>query len=128
MLKHAWFVAALVWTIAVAVMCLGSFNKLPSIGGQQADKYVHFVFHFMFCALWLGYVRKAYPAAPLRSTSATVFLLALVFGVALEIAQEYFTQTRGADLMDVVANAVGALCGVIVGSQLFRGRQGRQKT
>ncbi len=128
MLKNAWLAAALVWTVAVAVLCLASFNTLPSIGGRQADKFVHFVFHFVFCALWFSYARIAFPGAGVLRTAVLVFLFALVFGIGIEFAQEYFTHTRQADLLDVAANATGALSGVWFGSQLTRGMQGRQKT
>ena len=126
--KNAWLAAALVWTVAVVVLCLVSFNELPSIGGRQADKFAHFVFHFVFCALWIGYAHIAFPRAKVLPMAVIVFVSASVFGIALEFAQEYFTQTRSADILDVAANATGALSGVWFGSQLIRGIQGRQKT
>lgn len=126
--KNALFVAALVWTVVVTILCLVSFKKLPSIGGAQADKFVHFGFHFVFCVLWLLYARKAYPKANAKQRVWVVFVVAVAFGTALELFQEFFTQTRSADIIDILANTAGALGGVMLGNQIDKVLNGRQKT
>ena len=42
-----------------------------------------------------------------------VFFLSLVYGIVIEILQHLFTDTRKADIFDVLANAFGALVGLL---------------
>lgn len=42
-----------------------------------------------------------------------VFLVSVTYGILIEILQEVFTTTRKADIMDVLANAIGGLIAVI---------------
>jgi VanZ family protein len=42
-----------------------------------------------------------------------VFLVSVTYGIVIEIVQEVFTKTRKADIMDVLANAIGGLIAVI---------------
>jgi VanZ family protein len=41
-------------------------------------------------------------------------VLSVIYGIAIEIAQLLFTTTRSADVLDVVANMLGAIAGVSV--------------
>jgi VanZ family protein len=101
--------AAIGWTLLIAVMCLVSFGRLPSIGIGGADKYVHVVFHFGFFVLWFLYFSRQ---GHLDKVLVFVFLASLLYGIAIEIAQELFTATRHADLYDVMANTTGAFMGI----------------
>ena len=42
------------------------------------------------------------------------FFLSLSYGVLIEIAQQLFTKTRQADVLDVLANITGAILAVIL--------------
>lgn len=101
--------AAIGWTMLIAVMCLVSFGQLPSIGIGGADKYVHVVFHFGFFVLWFLHFRRPDNFDKLM---ARVFLASLLYGIAIEVAQELFTATRHADIYDVMANTTGAFMAV----------------
>lgn len=103
--------AAVGWTLFMAVMCLVSFNKLPSLGIGGADKYVHVVFHFGFFVLWFFYFRKP---DNFDKVMGRVFLASVLYGIAIEVAQELFTATRHADFFDVMANTTGAFIAVAV--------------
>ncbi len=101
--------AAIGWTLLIAVMCLVSFGKLPSIGIGGADNYVHVVFHFGFFVLWfLNFSRPD----NFEKVMARVFLASLLYGITIELAQELLTATRHADLYDVMANTTGAFIAV----------------
>ena len=108
--KKVYGFLAVSWTLFVLIMCLISFNELPSVGVSSADKYVHATFHFVFTILWFltldknGYSRKIL---------TRVFLASVIFGIAIEIMQGLFTQTRQADIYDVFANVAGAFTAVL---------------
>jgi len=109
-LKNLYLCLAIGWTLLIAILCLVSFNNLPTIGIGGADKYVHFIFHFVFTLLWFMYVKTRYPNPSLSKIGLT----SLGYGISLEIAQGLFTTTRSADIFDVMANATGAGIAIVV--------------
>jgi VanZ family protein len=106
--KKLWFVAALSWTILIVLLCLISFRTLPSVAIPSADKYVHFTFHFIFTILWFLYFRSKNSNAALLKIAISVIVFSFLLGSIIEIAQEMFTETRQADVMDVAANFAGS--------------------
>ena len=96
------------WWLAIVVGIAISLVPPPAVDAPRgSDKLVHFL---CYGALALGAVQLfATRAALLR---AAVGLVAL--GVALELAQEAFTQTRMLDPRDAAANTLGVLLGMLV--------------
>lgn len=107
-LKNALFSLAIGWTILIAVLCLVKFTDLPSFGVSGADKYVHFIFHFVFTILW-GFYLWAKLNEITISKIGRVVILSFCYGILIEILQETFTKTRHADIFDLLANGTGAL-------------------
>ena len=107
--RKFWLAVAILWTLLILVLCLVSFNELPSVGLKQADKYGHITFHFVFALLWFQYVKSVW-----RSPLLKVFLASLAYGGLIEILQGTLTETRKADLQDVAANTFGATLAVLV--------------
>lgn len=114
MLKKATLGLAVGWTLLIAVLCLVKFTNLPSIGVSGADKYVHFTLHFVFTMLW-GYYFWLKLNEIVMAKIVFVIISSLCYGILIEFLQEKFTQTRHADVFDVLANFSGAL----VASVLF---------
>lgn len=117
LLAHKFFYLWLaeLWTLLIAFLCLVSFNNLPSVGIQSADKYVHFTFHFVFTILWFLYLKKKYSIRkPLKEIVLKVFLASFLYGVLIEIAQSLFTATRQGDVLDVLANTSGTISAILV--------------
>lgn len=111
---------AIGWTLVIAVLCLVSFKKLPSVKLAEADKYVHAAFHGIFTLLWFAYLRNI-ASKPLLK----VFLGSLLYGGLIEILQGAFTATRKADFQDIAANTFGALVAVMI--LLFFRQKRKQK-
>lgn len=107
-LKKAIFSLAIGWTILIAFLCLVKFTDLPSFGVSVVDKYVHFTFHFVFTMFWGIYYWLKYNEIKI-SKNVLVLLASLFYGILIEILQETFTETRHADVYDVMANLLGAL-------------------
>lgn len=110
--KNHYLVAAICWTLAIAVLCLVSFRELPSIGIGGADKYVHFILHFGYTLLWFLYFNKKNPNV--NKVLLKTMLSSVVYGILIEIAQGTFTATRQADVYDVLANSSGTVGAAIV--------------
>ena len=103
---------AIFWTFLIAVLCLVQFNDLPSFGVSGMDKYVHFTFHFGFTFLWSIYFCSLLKNITFK-TVITVFSVSVSYGILIEFLQGAYTTTRKADIMDVLANASGALIAII---------------
>lgn len=114
MLKNVFFWAALIWTIVIAFLCLVSFNNIPKVGLSNSDKYAHFTFYFVFSGLWFLYFSYRKDNFSKVKRFLVVFFLSLFYGIAIEMMQYLFTETRKADIFDVLANAFGAVIGLLV--------------
>ena len=95
----------------MSYLCLTDFAKLPTIRISGLDKSVHFILHFVFTLLWYLSVKFT---LKIRWNIAFVVLLDLVYGSLIEVGQAFFTITRKADVLDVLANSVGTAAAVIV--------------
>lgn len=42
-----------------------------------------------------------------------VLVIAIIYGIIIEVFQDVFTLTRTADYLDVVANSIGAISGLV---------------
>ncbi|MBL7866977.1 MAG: VanZ family protein [Flavobacterium lindanitolerans] len=101
---------AVFWTISITIACLVSMSEVPVVNVDQADKIVHLCFYAVFSILWFLYLRTK-----IRNTKKlflVVFFLSVLFGILIEICQSLFTESRQADLKDVIANTIGALLGL----------------
>jgi VanZ family protein len=81
--------------------------------GQFTDKYVHLTFYFIFTVLWYLALRLKYIFSGFK-IRLSIFLMAVVFGVLIELAQEFFTTDRSADVNDALANSTGSALAVLV--------------
>jgi VanZ family protein len=106
-LKKIVFSLAICWTVLIAFLCLVKFGKLPAIPVSEADKYVHFAFHFVFTLLWGNYIWIKNKSNEMKLI-VKVLLVSLLYGILIEFLQETLTTTRHADIYDVLANATGA--------------------
>ena len=109
-----YLLGAIIWTIIIAVLCLESSSDLPSVKVIGIDKIVHVTFHFVFVNLWyLFFVNNNFMKNYSNLVTKT-FFLSLGYGILIEIAQQLFTKTRQADILDVLANIIGAILAVIL--------------
>lgn len=91
----------------VALVIAGSLlpaDELPTPRIAGADK----VQHFLGYAALAGYAVMLFERAREHALAAVAVLL---LGIAIEFAQGALTQSRRADAVDVLANAIGALAG-----------------
>lgn len=105
----------MVWTVLIGVACLidaRAIPTVPSINIPNKDKIVHFCFYFVFSILWAKYLLYAQKWTRIK-IYATVFISASVFGIIIELLQGCCTETRGADLADVLANCSGSFLGLL---------------
>jgi VanZ family protein len=112
---------ALAW--ALGVWYVGGLSSVRGVPGIQGiDKLGHFgMYGVLGFLLALGWVRSA---AGSRAFAALLLAMALGLGAADEIRQGRL-ETRSQDVMDWVADALGAAAGFALGAWYFRRRLDR---
>ena len=84
---------------------IGSSIPIPN-----KDKYVHFTFYFVFVVVWFLFSK---PNKITRKIQWIVLLSAISYGILMEICQGIFTSNRAPDVLDVIANSLGAITGLL---------------
>ena len=97
---------AFFWTMLITVLCLMPGKDLPSVSIVNFDKFVHISFFGMLNAL---YLRWAIFGNGLKISPLKITLFCIFYGGMIEVMQGTFYTDRHADLMDFIANSVGAL-------------------
>ncbi len=111
---------AILWTSILLILCF----KTPSIEKKvyfpSADKIVHFTFYFVFVILWSRYL--LYKNILSKKSKSYLVIIAILLGILIEIGQSILTTTRQADILDVVANSLGALIGIYAVSIFYQSK------
>ena len=97
-----------------------SYEHLPEF--KFSDKFLHFSAYAVLGILFF----RAFQTLRIKTNIRLLILLSIVsaslYGVSDEIHQ-YFVPFRNADIMDVLANILGAACGVILYQMWVRRKQ-----
>lgn len=102
---------AFLWTCIVTVLSLVSIGNVgKSISIPNKDKYVHFTFYFIFVIVWFLFANRTNITKKIKWI---VLFSAIGYGILMEIFQGIFTSTRTPDIMDVIANSIGAITGLL---------------
>ncbi|WP_414655556.1 VanZ family protein [Flavobacterium sp.] len=112
-LKYFFLFVALLWTGIVSYFCLIPSDEVPVINIPNIDKCIHGFFHFVFTFVWFLFFRKQLRFYNNLKPLLTAFMFSFVFGIGIELMQQFFTTTRQADVLDGVANVTGALLAVL---------------
>ena len=110
--KKTYFLLALLWTCIVTVFSLITIKSDigSSIKIENKDKFVHFTFYFVFVVLWFLFAKDK---SINKKTKLIVLFSAIGYGILTEICQGIFTTTRTPDILDVLANSLGAIVGLL---------------
>lgn len=72
--------------------------------------------------VWIWCLRLYEKPESYKRNASKIFLAAVLFGFIIELLQEYTTTTRSFEWLDVMANASGALFGIIVITIIYKNR------
>lgn len=107
------FAAALVYTLFVTVAFLAPSTDVPKMNIPYLDKTIHVLIHWVLGFIWLWFAFSSDKYHILPKTVIVVLVICFSYGIAIEVAQHYFTTSRRFDLLDVLANGFGSLLGLL---------------
>ena len=112
MKNYFWLVCSLVW--AGLIVYLG-FSNPKSVGIEPWFKYQDKLGHFiLYAVLSMLLIKTFSKEIVIQSSIGSGALVALVFGVFIELGQHFFTHDREGDYMDALANGLGILLMVVL--------------
>ncbi|TXE06743.1 hypothetical protein ES711_12375 [Gelidibacter salicanalis] len=109
---HKYFALALLIAYAaiLLVLSLATLGNIQNLGSTFDDKIYHSGAYFVLTILVYNYLNT------LKNKNALVFALAAaaIYGVLMELFQNYLTSTRTFDVYDMIANVFGAIFAVLL--------------
>lgn len=90
-----------------------NLNKFTIFNIEHMDKIIHFCLYFaLSVTLLASMIRKS----KLRNLDQKiiVFVWVVSYGLLMEVFQYYFTQTRSAEILDILANTSGCILAILI--------------
>ncbi|WP_044632901.1 VanZ family protein [Neotamlana sedimentorum] len=113
MLKKGLLAITIIYSVALAIVCLINIRQLPEVEVSNIDKIFHFITYFLLMCLW--YFSLTYALKFIQKKGLWyAFLIAFIFGIVIEVLQGTVTKTRALDVFDIIANTLGALLATLV--------------
>ncbi|MDC1105695.1 VanZ family protein [Prolixibacteraceae bacterium] len=100
------------WCGVILYGCLMPSNDIPNVKIPNLDKVVHMIFYTGFTYLLCASSYKKWKA---RYT----LLIAIFFGIGIEVAQGVLPIERSPSFADAAANSLGAIIGIMLFKTLF---------
>jgi VanZ family protein len=117
---------ALLWALLILVVCSIPGREFPDVSSwsfRGMDKVVHILLYFVFVILLIKGFQQQYSFTALRTPYFLwSILVAVLYGLLIEIFQATLFVDRSAELNDLLANTAGAVLGTIY-SSVFKRRQ-----
>ena len=113
MLKKIVFISTVLYTTALLVASLMTLHKVPSLGVAFSDKVYHFGAYFVLTLLWFATFLLVFKCVKKHAIFYAV-ILAVIFGIIIEMLQGAHTVSRAYDIYDMMANTMGALLASII--------------
>lgn len=120
MLKKLFYkVLFISWMVFVTFSSLFSFEGMNmgsfALRIPHLDKVVHFVFYLvMFVTAFFAIKDHFLPRLKLRTVLSGVLSFTIIYGMIIEVLQCTLTVDRQGDIMDALANSMGAMIGLML--------------
>ena len=107
-------VVCILYSVFITILFLLPTKEIPKLFDTfiPIDKLVHVFIFLVLIFLWLLYVNSV-----LNDTKPIVLLFILIaslfYGILIEVIQELYVSSRGAEVLDVIADLLGASLGLL---------------
>jgi len=105
------------WAIFIFVLCTASNGgfKVQTLLGIPTDKLGHaFIFSVLVFFIMLGLIKYWRFSFLLKKIRIVAFIVSVLYAIAIELIQHYFTVDRIGDYWDVIADIIGSAMGWLV--------------
>ncbi|RFM29884.1 VanZ family protein [Deminuibacter soli] len=131
-MKNKWLVilAAVIWfLVTVYLMTIpgNSLPKSPFFELIHVDKWVHIGMFSILVFLFMQGTRLFYKQQQPKAMLA-IAVAGVLYGIAMEFVQKYWTVGRSFDITDIIADAVGCIIAYIYVRYLIKRKQLREQT
>ena len=111
------FVPGLIWLLIIVVGSFISSSNVPKIA--LSDKGIHFAFYTILAILLYFPLRiNTKRSFSFVTTNVLVLVFGFIIGSVIELVQHHLIVGRFGEYLDLLANTVGLLTGVII-SEVF---------
>ena len=107
-------VNSIIYSVFITIIFLIPTNEMPELSNFliPIDKIIHVFIFMALTFLWLSYVNSF-----LNNTKPIVLffilVVCLIYGILIEVTQELYVSSRGAEVLDVIADLVGTGLGLL---------------
>lgn len=112
--KHKYLIVSVSWVCFITYLSLFNLNNAPKVTIPNFDKLVHFGFHCLNTLFIYLYLKYELNNKYIKHCLILAMFIDVVYGVLIELLQKMLTETRHADVLDVLANVFGTVVAAIV--------------
>lgn len=105
---------AIGYTIALLYLSLINLADTPVKDLGMSDKIMHTGAYFGLAKLWMIFAIFNNENRNILSNIAVVSIIAIIFGIFIEVLQDSLTSYRQLDFHDIIANSIGVIVSGIV--------------
>lgn len=109
------FSLVLIWSVIIIILSLMPNPEIKAISwsdGFQVDKIAHIVLYAIYSFL-IGRYLLSNSGNERRKILLTLGI-SVTFGVLMEILQYYLSPSRFFDILDIIANIIGSIVGLLI--------------
>lgn len=110
-------ILGIIWSLVILIVCLMPGDNLPGssfLSFVGMDKLIHgFLYAVLMVLVGKGLINQFDISSSKTKTLVVAFLYCFFLGAGIEFLQSGFVVGRSGDILDVLANNIGALIGVL---------------
>lgn len=108
---------SLMWALIIMMLCGAPTSSFPTVrflNIPHLDKVVHFVLYFVFTLLLVSENNTLRLSGGITKKSMLIgFILAVAYGGIIELMQMLVFTSRGAEIVDFLANFIGSITAIL---------------
>jgi len=112
-----YYIPAILWSLLILGLSAMPGSSLPDFSLwslAQPDKIGHLGIYCIFVSIMLwGAYRNFRPDKIPLPVVIFIILFAIFYGISMEFMQSYFFSSRNFDVLDILANIIGCLIGMV---------------
>lgn len=114
---------SLIWTALVVILSLvpSSNVSLPDFQFKNVDKVAHFVMYTLLSLFWAIGLKRQDKFVGFRRYALQIAVIgSFVISVILEFLQEYAVVSRTFEVLDLIANGIGCIFGLVLFKIIYK--------